>query len=379
MSRLAWTRIGLLCAALLAGCQPAPSVIKIGVSQPMSGPLGALGQDMVNGAQLAIDDINAEGGVRIDQARVKLELVAVDDKADAATGKAAAEQLVQAGVTVALAHLNSGVSIAAAPVYAAAGIPQLAISTKPAYTKLGFATTLRLVANDDLQSKAMGEYAASLAGAERFAVLDDSTPYGKGLADDAARVLETRGKAVAVRRSFDDKTTDFAALVGELGKSKIDVVVTTLNDFQVEALIVLASQQGLSKLRVLGGDTIKTDRLNKVGGMIQGLYATSGVIEAREFQNGKRFLTRFRERYKGDPVYGAHYHYDAVHVVADALTRNASVDKAALLKRLKNFDGYAPVTGTMRFRGDGEQRYGAVAVYQWRAGQWNPLVRSDQW
>ncbi len=378
----AW-RWGLVALAMagLGACSREPSVIKIGVGQPLTGPLAALGQDMVNGAQMAVDEINAKGGVRVGSGRVQLELVKADDKANADAGKAAAQSLIDAGVTVALAHLNSGVSIATAKMYAGAGIPQLAISTNPAYTRQDVPTTLRLAANDNPQAKALGSYAAQLGGAQRFAVVDDGTPYGKGLADDAAKELAAQKKEVVLRKTMDDKTTDFAALVGEMAKARTDVLVATLNDFQVEALVQQGAKAGLQRLRIVGGDTIKTDKLAKVAGQVAAIYATSPIVEAREFPAGAAFLENFRKRYKGDPVYGAHYAYDAVHLVADAISRNDTADRAKLLERLKspNFDGVAPVTGSMRFGPDGEQRYSAVAVYLLRDGVWQPQLRSDRW
>ena len=76
-------------AALLTGCGKVPDTIKIGVAQPLSGPLGALGQDLLNGVTLAVDELN-KSGYTVDGKRVTLEVVSVDDKADAATGKAVA-------------------------------------------------------------------------------------------------------------------------------------------------------------------------------------------------------------------------------------------------------------------------------------------------
>ncbi|TMH13861.1 MAG: branched-chain amino acid ABC transporter substrate-binding protein [Betaproteobacteria bacterium] len=363
----------------LAGCDHAPSVIKIGVAQPLSGSIGAQGQDMLNGAQLAVDEINAGGGVRIGSARARLEIVSADDKADAEAGKVAAQRLVEADVLVALANLNSGVSIAAAPIYAQANIPQLAISTKPSYTQLQLATTLRLVANDDLQSRAIGSFAAQLPGAERFAVIDDATPYGKGLADAVAADVARAGKKVPLRLSLDNSRIDFTPQMAELRDTSSDVIVAILSDFQVEALVQQLAKAGLQRMRIVGGDTLKTDKLLHSAGVVQAIFATSPILEAREFPNGPAFLEKFRKRFNGEPVYGAHYAYDAVHLVADAITRNGSVDRAHLLQRLKTFDGAAPVTGSMRFRDDGEQRYGAIAVYELRAGKWLPLMRSDRW
>ncbi|WP_160049245.1 ABC transporter substrate-binding protein, partial [Raoultella sp. 18086] len=125
---------------------------------------------------------------------------------------------------------------------AAQGIPQLAISTHPRFTELGLPGTFRLVANDNLQSRAMGSFAATQLAASAYAVLDDGTPYGKGLADGAAQQIEAEKRRVAVRQSFDDQTTDFKALAARLQQERVGVIVSTLNDFQVLALIDALAQ-----------------------------------------------------------------------------------------------------------------------------------------
>lgn len=373
------TLAGVALVALVAGCSRTPDVVKIGVAQPLSSGLAPLAQDMVNGAQLAVNEINGAGGVNIDGKSVKLEIVVADDKGTNEGGDAAAHKLVDEGAEVAIAHLNSGVSIHAAPIYAAAKIPQLAISTKPEYTKLGLPTTLRLVASDDLQSKAIGTYAAQMPGVAHFAVVDDGTPYGKGLGDQSANVIAGLGKQVEVRRSLDNKTTDFAALVSELASAKVDLLVSTLSDFQVEALMSQMAKAGLGNMTLIGSNTLKTGKLLEKAIPIKAVYATSAIVDPKEFAGGKVFLDKFRAAYKSEPVYGAHYAYDAVYIVADALSRNRSVDKEALLATLKTFDGNCPMTNSMRFGPDGEQRFGSVAVYQLRGSEWDMLVRSDRW
>lgn len=148
----------LAAGGLLSGCNSVPDRIKIGVAQPLTGPIHELGKDLLNGVQLAVTELNA-GNYTVGGKRVTLEIVSVDDKSDAATGKAVAQQLVEAGVVAVIGHLNSGVSIAAAPIYAAQGIAQIAISTNPKFTELGLDTTFRMVANDHMQAKAMGSFA----------------------------------------------------------------------------------------------------------------------------------------------------------------------------------------------------------------------------
>jgi branched-chain amino acid transport system substrate-binding protein len=371
--------LALLVAVAAALFTRVPDVVKIGVGQPLSGPLASQGQDLLHGVQLAVEEINAAGGVPIGGKRVKLAIVSADDKSNPADGMVAAQQLVDEGVLVAVAHLNSGVSIPTAPIYAQAGIAQLAISTKPDYTRLKLATTLRLVANDDLQSKAIGSYALQMPGIERIAVVDDGTPYGKGLADQVTSIISASNRRVEARLSLDNKTTDFGDLVSSLKRTETQLIVTTLSDFQVLSLIKQLSQAGLSRMRILGGDTLKTNALFNVRGQIAGVYATSPILEAHEFPQGKAFLERFRHRFKGEPVYGAHYAYDAVYLVADAMTRNASVNKADLLAKLKSFDGNAPVTGMMRFDAAGEQRYGVIGVYELVAVGWGLKFSSDRW
>lgn len=370
--------LGLLLTGLLAGCQKVPDTIKIGVAQPLSGPLQALGQDMADGVRLAVEDIN-RAGLKIDGRPLTLEVVLADDKADASAGKAAAESLVAAGVVAVIGHLNSGVSMAAAPVYAEKSIPQLAISTKPEYTRMGLPTTLRLVASDALQSKALGSFAARLPGSHVFAVVDDATPYGKGLADLAAAQIKTAGQTVTLRQSLDDKTTQFAALVTELKNQKVDVFVTTLADFQVVALAEQLVAAGVRNMNIVGGDTIKTEGLLKIDPTVGAIYATTPISGVTEFASGKNFAQRFREQYKHDPVYAAHYAYDAVHVLTGAIRAAGEVRGPALLDALKSVDAVAPVTGSMRFAPDGEQRYGAVSVYQLNRGAWFLLSRSDAW
>ena len=157
-----------------------------------------MGKDLTNGVQLAVNELNKEG-FKLNGKLVTLELVIMDDKANAEEGVKVAKQLVDAGVIAVVGHLNSGVSIPAAPIYAAKGIAQLAISSNPKFTQLGHVTALRLVANDELQARAVGSFADDQISGTKFAVIDDGTPYGKGLADAAAEKSKPRNQLRCAR------------------------------------------------------------------------------------------------------------------------------------------------------------------------------------
>jgi branched-chain amino acid transport system substrate-binding protein len=367
-----------LVALALLGCNRMPDTIKIGVAQPLSGGLAGLGKDLVNGVQLAVDELNKQG-FKVNGKAVTLEVVAMDDKANADEGKKVAQALVDTGVVAVIGHLNSGVSIAAAPIYAEKGIAQLAISSNPKFNQLGHATALRLIANDDLQARALGAFAAGQIQENKFAVVDDGTLYGKGLADAAAKQLEGK-KTVALRQSFDDKTKDFAALADKIKADGIQVVVSTLNDFQVVALIEALSKIGHNKqITILGTDTLKTSDMVKHADNVGKMYATSSVLEANEFPGGAAFLAAYQTAYKITPAYGGHYTYDATHILATAIKKAESADPAKITETLRKINGYAPVTGSMKWTDAGEQRYGVVSVYTVRGGKWESIVRSDSW
>jgi branched-chain amino acid transport system substrate-binding protein len=371
----------LASALALSGCKyfsSIPDTIKIGVAQPLTGGLAPLGNDLLNGVKLAVDELNKQG-YKVKGKSVTLEVVAVDDKASPEEGVKVAQQLVDAGVVAVVGHLNSGVSIPAAPIYAAKGIAQLAISTNPKFTELGHSTALRLVANDNLQARAVGSYAANNIKGSKFAVVDDGTAYGKGLAEAAAKQLEGK-KTIALRQSFDDKTKDFAALADKLKADGIEVVVSTLNDFQVIALIEALKKIDYSKsITILGTDTLKTTEMLKYATQVAQIVCTSPVLEPGEFPGGAAYSQAYQAAFKAPPAYAGHYTYDAVHAIAAAIRRAESADPKKVSETLRKLDAFAPVTGSFKWNDKGEQRYATISVYGVNSGSWSSLVRSDQW
>lgn len=364
--------------ALLSGCDRSPLTVKVGVAGPLTGDLAELGVDLLNGVKLAVDELNQEK-MQINGRTVTFEVVAVDDRANADTGKEVAKQLVDAGVVAVIGHLNSGVSIPTAPIYAQHNVAQLSVSTNPKFTMLGFDTAFRLVAHDNLQAKAIGSFASSQLQGTRYAVLDDGTTYGKDLAAGASSQLRQAKKDVVVSQSFDDKTKDFGALASKIKEAKVEVVVSTLNDFQILALMQALQDVSYTQVQVLGGDTIKTTLMLKGSGKTEGLFATSSILEPSEYFAGKNFLNKYRAKFSIDPAYGGHYTYDAMYVLAAAIGRANSVKPLDIVQMLHKIDGYAPVTGSMKWDSKGEQRYGVIGVYKVLGSKWEPLMRSDSW
>ena len=377
-SGLLATALVALAASLLAACGPrVPDTIRIGVAQPLSGPSAARGQDLVNGALLAAADINASQ-FKVGGKFVKIEIVAMDDKADKEEAKKVARALVDQKVVAVIGHLSSDITEVTVPVYRSGNVPQLFTSSATELCQLGAGNAFRLIANDDLQAQAIASFAAGTLKANKVAILYEDTAYGAPLAKGAAAALTQAGRKVDLNVAIDNKTTSFGAFVGQLKTSKPDALLAMVRDNQLLPLFEQMNAAGLGDLPVVAASVARTQRL-VTGSTVKNLYVTSSSAEVNEFTGGPDFARRFRTAYKSDPVWAAHYAYDAVWVIADTIRRIESVDADDLRAKLKTIDAIAPVTTTMRFNADGEQRYGAVGIYQKQDSHWQPLVRSASW
>ena len=378
-SMLLCVSTGLLSALALVACGPSiPPTIKIGVAQPLSGSSTARGKDVLDGVKLAVAEINA-AGYKIAGQPVQLEVVAMDDKADKEEAKKVAQALVDQTVTAVIGHLSSDVTEAVIPIYKAGNVPQLFTSSAAELTKLGDGNAFRIVANDALQARAIASYLSETLKAKKLAILHEESAFGTPMAKDVAAALTKLGANAESIEGVSNKTLTFAAFVGKLKASRPDAVVAAVRDHQLLPLLAEMKAAGLADVPVMATSVAKTQKAVAGPMDVKALYLTSGSLEPREFTPGAAFLTRFRAAYKADPVWAAHYAYDATFVLADVMRRADSLDPAVLRAKLATIDTNAPVTGMMRFGPDGEQRYGAIGVYEKRNGQWEPLIRSDRW
>ena len=209
-ARFKTTTIIALSAAMFVACgkkevaktESDVLIVKIGNVAPLTGPNAHLGKDNENGARLAVEKINQKGLV-INGKKITLEFIGEDDASDPKQGTQVAQKLVDQKVVAIVGHLNSGVSIPASKIYSEAGIVQLSpSSTNPEYTNQGFKTTYRLVGTDAQQGPVLAHFAMDKLKAKNIAIVDDSTQYGKGLADEFEKtVIASGGKRQTLKPS----------------------------------------------------------------------------------------------------------------------------------------------------------------------------------
>ena len=352
---------------------PAPAVVKIGHVAPLTGGIAHLGKDNENGARMAVDEINAAGGVDAGGTKVKLELVAEDDKADPKEGTLAAQKLVDAGVVAVVGHLNSGTSIPASKIYSDASITQISPSaTNPRYTEQGFKTTFRVVANDNQQGAVLANYAATEMKAKTIAIIDDRTAYGQGLADVVERVAKEKGLKVVAREFTNDKATDFNAILTKVRAAKPDVVMYGGMDATAGPMAKQMKQLGI-KAPLLAGDGVCSPEFIKLAGDAAGILTCSMAGEAVEkLAKGADFTAKYKAKFNQDVQVYSPYSYDAVYVIADAIKRAGKADRAAITAAMPSTN-YAGVTGTIAFDEKGDIKGGAISMFNVKEGKLNYL------
>jgi branched-chain amino acid transport system substrate-binding protein len=344
-------------------------VVKIGHVGPTSGGIAHLGKDNENGARMAIDELNAKG-VTIGGKKAKFELLAEDDAGDPKQGTAVANKLVDAKVNGVIGHLNSGTSIPASKVYSDAGIPQISPSaTNPKYTRQGFKTTFRVVADDVHLGGTLGRYAVKELKGKSIVTIDDRTAYGQGVAEEFAKAVKASGGAIADTQFTTDKATDFTAILTAVKAKKPDIVFYGGMDAVAGPMIRQMKQLGISA-KFLGGDGICSGELPKLaaGAMADGqvVCAEAGGVEGTQKVGMDKFREDFKKKFNADVQIYAPYVYDAVNVMVAAMVKANSADPKAYLPVLAKTDGYKGVTGNISFDEKGDVKNGALTLYTYK-------------
>ncbi len=359
-------------AAPAAAAAPASElVIKIGHVGPTSGAIAHLGKDNEMGARMAIDDLNAKG-VTIGGQKAKFELLAEDDGADPKQGTAAAQKLVDAKANGVIGHLNSGTTIPASQIYNAAGIPQISPSaTNPKYTRQGFNTAFRVVADDVHLGGTLGKYAVTELKGKNIAVIDDRTAYGQGVADEFQKAVVAAGGTTLDRQFTTDKATDFTAILTAIKAKKPDIVFFGGMDAVGGPMMRQMKQLGINA-KFMGGDGVCTGELPKLaaGSMADGqvVCAEAGGVEGDQKAGMDAFREKFKAKFGVDVQLYAPYVYDAVMAMEAAMERAGSADPAKYLPELAKTD-YKGVTGDIAFDEKGDIKNGALTLYTYKDGK----------
>jgi branched-chain amino acid transport system substrate-binding protein len=364
----------IICSFFLFASNPSFAEIKIGIGIPATGPNAAFGEQIKRGVDQALEDINAKGGWLGE----KLVSVVGDDRSDPKEGVSIANKFISDNVKFVVGHFNSGVSIPASKEYAEGGILEISpASTNPRLTDEGGWNIFRTCGRDDQQGLIAGRYIAEHFKNKRIAVIHDKTPYGKGLADEAKKTMNTAGITEVFYDGINVGEKDFSALISRLKQLNIDYLY--YGGLYAEAGLIIRQMrdQGMDKVVMISGDGIVTDEFGAVAGpSAVGTLITFGP-DARKNPNAAEVLKVFKS--KGiDPEGYVLYSYAAMQILTQAIEQAKSTDPKTVAKFMRAGKEFNTVFGPLSFNEKGDLKQLAYVMYEWVLDKNGKLVYREK-
>jgi branched-chain amino acid transport system substrate-binding protein len=357
----------LAAPAILAGragrAQGAP--LRVATVGPLTGQYAAFGTQMRNGAEQAVTDLNAAGGV-LGQ---KLALELGDDACDPRQAVSVANQMAGRQVKLVAGHFCSGSSIPASKVYGEEGVLQISPgSTNPVYTDKGGWNTFRVCGRDDQQGAVAGKYIAANFKGKPIAILHDNSAYGKGLADETKKALNAAGVNEALYAAYTPGEPDYSAIVSRLKAANIAVLYVGGYHTESGKILRQAKEQGM-QVTLIGGDALVTNEFWQITGAAGEGTLMTFAPDIRTRPSAAPVVARFKAR-NIDPEGYTLYTYAAVQIWADAAEKAKTADPQKVAQALKSGGPWKSVLGETSFDSKGDPTVADYVFYVWKDGNY---------
>ena len=345
----------------LLGAGHAAAEIKIGIAGPVTGPVAQYGDMQFPGARMAIERINADGGVNGEM----LEAVEVDDVCDPKQAVTVANRLVNEGVRFVVGHLCSSSTQPASDIYEDEGILMVTpASTSPDITERGYELVFRTIGLDSMQGPVAGKYIASL-NPERVAIVHDKQQYGEGIATAVRDTLKDAGVEIAMFEGITAGDKDFSSLITKLKQADVDYVY--YGGYHPElGLILRQSRQAELDIVFMGPEGVGNKDINTIAGdAAEGLLVTLPPAFDQKEEN-KDLVEAFAD--KGEDPSGPFVltSYTAVQLIAEGIEEAGSTDPFDVAEALRNGTFETPI-GTVEYDDKGDMKSFEFVVYEWHS------------
>ncbi len=335
--------------------------VTIAVAGPMTGGESAFGRQMKNGAEMAVADINAAGGV----IGKKLALDIEDDACDPKQARSVAEKIASAKMPFVAGHYCSSSSIPASEAYADGNVLQITpASTNPTFTERKLWNVARVCGRDDQQGLIAAQYIAKNFKGKNIAILNDKTTYGKGLADETKKALNKAGITEKMYESYNKGDKDFNAIVSRLKRDNIDLVY--VGGYHQESGLILRQMrdQGLKTILMAGDALADKEYASITGPAGEGTLFTFGP-DPRNKPTAKKIVEAFKA--KGiDPEGYTLYTYAAMQVWSQAAKKAGTTDAKKVMETMKA-GKWDTVIGPIEYDAKGDIKQIDYVVYKWDA------------
>jgi branched-chain amino acid transport system substrate-binding protein len=361
-------RIALNFTAAAVLATVARADILVGVVGPMSGEYASFGDQMKVGAEAAIADINAAGGVLGQKLAIDVE----DDACDPRQAVSAANLLIEHHVSFVYGHFCSGSTIPASSIYAESKIPEVTVSSNPKVVERGLKTIYQITARDDQEAITAADHLVEGFAGKKIALIDDRSAFGKGLVDVVTARLKEKGVTPVLNLTVTPGERDMSAIVSRLKDA--DVGVVFLGGYHTEAgLLVRQAAEAGAHFTLLGADALATSDFWSVAGPAGEGTQFVFLPDPRHNPAADAVVKRFRTEGK-EPEGWTIYAYAAVQLFAEAANKAKSSTWADLDPVFRH-DNLPTAVGPVTFSDNGERtNFKGFVVYTWRDGKYAPLT-----
>jgi len=334
------------------GSSAAPAAFKVGVAGPMTGQYATYGASHKAGAQIALDELNAAGGVN----GAKASMAIGDDLGDPQQAVLVAQGFIDdKNIVVVDGHMFSGATIAAAAKYQAAGLPMISPSaTNPDITSLG-SYIWRICMTDAVQGAGLAKYSVTTLGKKNIAVIYDNSDYGRGLADAYVSGVKSAGANIVAQQQYATGDTDFSSQLTKIKAANPDLLFMSGYYPEGSKIAQQARQLGMN-VQMLGSDGYASDQLPKLGGAaVEGMLVSTFFDYTKKDPAVQKFVAAYKAKYHGaNPDWFAANSYDVIMLAAKAAENAGSNSRSAINDALGKIGTYQGISGAITFDKNGD-------------------------
>jgi branched-chain amino acid transport system substrate-binding protein len=346
-------------AAALVVCAHAQDTVKIGLVNEATGPNAEAGVYTHNGAKLALEEINAAGGILGKKLEPKLE---DNQSTNPGTVLAFSKLFGEGGIVSIIGPIRSTQIQAASPTVAKAGIPTMIGGTDPSLTKVNNRWVFRARPNDSYSSRVIADFGVNTLKKQKWAIIHSTDAFGSGGMNALTAALKALGVTPVLVQGYTNNSQDFTPVVLAIKKSGADVIGSYMTNSPDVGIFAKQLRQLGVTAEWVGSPSVVTDTAMKLAGpALHGVYGIADFTPDATAES-KAYAKKYRDTYKLDPDVYSSWAYDALRVLALAINTAKSTDPEAIRKAIVGIKGWKGVEGTYNFdeNGDGLRGYNVV-------------------
>ncbi|MGC8949443.1 MAG: ABC transporter substrate-binding protein [Thermoprotei archaeon] len=338
-------------------------ILKIGLIAPLTGPLSYGGNDMKQGAILAVEEINSKGGIKVGNTYYKIQLIVEDDEGNPTKATQVVQKLItQDNVFAIVGSYSSSVTLAVQPIIMENKrilVVPVAVATK--ITDAGYKYTFRVCANQKMQTTQNAEFVYNLLHPKTFALLLENSDYGREGGQIWASVMMSKGVIKVAEEYFLIGSTDFYSQLSKIKAADPDVIFVVASTNDAANILKQAKEIGLKKQFVMLGGVAQDEFLMLAGDAALGLVHVSYFEASSPRPKAQEFVKAFKEKWGRPPAMYAAGTYDAIYALKYAIEKAGKIDPDAVAEAMRTLD-FEGVQGRIYFDEKGQAQTKVLLV-----------------